>query len=60
MCSAMPSCINGTACTIAKCAPSGTLPCYVDCFNGQIDQIVIGVTASQCVYTTCGTVCVSP
>jgi hypothetical protein len=60
MCSASPSCVNGTACILTKCASTGSLPCLTECFNGRIDELVIGSTSSQCVYTSCGPACLQP
>jgi hypothetical protein len=59
MCSVNPTCVNGTGCMITKCANTGGLQCYIECFNGNIDLIVIGANASQCVYASCGSVCIS-
>jgi hypothetical protein len=59
MCSVNPNCVSGTACMLTNCA-NGGLPCFGTCFNNAYDLLVIGASASQCVYANCGSVCISP
>jgi hypothetical protein len=57
-CSAQPSCVGGVSCTIGVCTTGGGIDCIAKCFNNNILQLTVALSAVQCVYGTCGTSCV--